>query len=116
MRAMQCLKKKRNYEMQRDRLLATQSNVESAQFQQEQTAVALKTAQALKKGHDKMKEQQEKMNVQDLELLMDDMQDRQSLLRESQEALARSGAIDAIREDDFEAEFQRLIDSSADKR
>merc|ERR1712039_572837 len=112
---MQCLKKKRQYEQQRDRLIATQSNVESAQFQQEQTAIALKTAQALRKGHDKMKDQQDKMNVDKLEQLMDDMQDRQLALRESQDALARNGAIDGIREDDFEAEFQRLTMDTVEK-
>lgn len=116
MRAMQCLKKKRQYEQQRDRLVATQSNVESAQFQQEQTAIALKTAQALKKGHLKMKDQQDKMNVDNLELLMDDMQDRQLALRESQDALARNGAIDGLREDDFEAEFQRLTMGPVEKQ
>jgi len=115
MRAMQCLKKKRQYEQQRDRLISTQSNVESAQFQQEQTAVALKTAQALRKGHDKMKDQQEKMNVDKLEQLMDDMQDGQLALRETQDALARNGAIDGIREDDFEAEFQRLTMDTVEK-
>lgn len=113
MRALQCLKKKRQFEQQRDRLLSTQSNIESAQFQQEQTNVAYKTANALRKGHDDMKLQQNKMNVNELENLMDDMQDRQAALRESQDILARSGATDGIMDVDFEAEFQALANQAA---
>lgn len=109
MRCMACLKKKKQYELQRDRLLATQSNIESAQFQQEQTQIAYKAAQALRKGHEKMKEQQEKMNVESLENLMDDMQDRQVALRESQEVMARNGAVDGTTDDDFEAEFRAML-------
>lgn len=113
MRAMQCLKKKKQFEQQRDRLLATQSNIESAQFQQEQTNIAYKTTQALHKGHEKMKLQQDKMNVNELENLMDDMQDRQAALRESQDILARNGATDGVMDSDFEAEFRALTMQTA---
>merc|ERR1712039_364822 len=84
--------------------------------QQEQTQIAFKAAQALRKGHEKMKEQQAKMDVEQLEQLMDDFQDRQAALQDSQEVMARSGALDGVPDADFEAEFRVLLmETSATK-
>eukprot|EP00406_Dinophysis_acuminata_P073867 CAMPEP_0179259434 /NCGR_PEP_ID=MMETSP0797-20121207/25824_1 /TAXON_ID=47934 /ORGANISM="Dinophysis acuminata, Strain DAEP01" /LENGTH=226 /DNA_ID=CAMNT_0020967487 /DNA_START=16 /DNA_END=696 /DNA_ORIENTATION=+ len=107
-RAMQLLKQKKMYEQQRDRLMGTHFNVEAAAFQQEQSEVTLLAARAMQQSHDKLRQQAEMLPVDELERMTDDIQELTHQLRESQDALARSGAVDGVGMDDCEAEFQAL--------
>jgi len=106
-RAVQILKQKKMFEQQRDRLLGTHFNVENVQFQQEQAELTYLAAQAMQKGADRLRMQQELMPVDLLEQLADEMHDLTVEFRDAQDVLAREGACgDGL--EDVEGEFLKL--------
>mmetsp|Transcript_39213 Transcript_39213/g.110845 ORF Transcript_39213/g.110845 Transcript_39213/m.110845 type:complete len:225 (+) Transcript_39213:132-806(+) len=106
--AMQCLKEKKQYEQQRDRLMGMHFNIEGARFQEEQAGVTLMAARAMQLGHERLKDHKEALDCENLEELMDSMQDLTLDLQEAQGALARDGMLDGNVDDDIEAEFAKL--------
>merc|ERR1712232_144055 len=104
---MQALKRKKQYEEQRDQLVATQFNVENLAFQQEQAEITTTTVQAMQQATADLKAQQGKIDASTVERVMDDMQDMADDLKEVQEMLTRpQGSADA--DEDLEAEFAAM--------
>ncbi|CAL1167626.1 unnamed protein product [Cladocopium goreaui] len=54
--ALQCLKRKKMYEQQRDQILGTQFNVDSLAGAQEQAEINVMTVEAMKGGYQELKE------------------------------------------------------------
>lgn len=106
--AMQLLKQKKMYEQQRDRLLGTHFNIDTAQFQEEQAEVTLMAARAMQQGHLRMQQQADMLPVEELERMADDMQELTHGLREASDVLARSGAMDGQPLEDLDAEWESL--------
>merc|ERR1719235_1755552 len=86
--AMQVMKRKKMYEQQRMQLMGTQFNVDSLAFAQEQVEVTAMSVEAMKAGHEQLKESYAQMNIADIEKLMDDMADFADESKEIQEAIS----------------------------
>eukprot|EP00913_Durusdinium_trenchii_P013558 g12728.t1 len=108
--ALQCLKRKRMYEQQRDQILGTQFNVDSLAGAQEQAEINVMTVEAMKAGHQDLKERYTQIGgVMDIERLMDDMADLNDEIYDINEAISTSYAVpDGFDEASFEAEFSAL--------
>jgi charged multivesicular body protein 4 len=108
-RALQCLKKKKQFEEELQRLVGTHFNIEQMEFQQEQADLTMLTAQAMQKGHERMREAQDQLVVADLEKLVDDVHDLGDDLKFAQDALAMGGPAGGVMDDaEASAEFERL--------
>jgi len=112
-RAMQCLKMKKQYEQQRDQLMGTQFNLENMAFQQEQADVTSTAVSALAAGRDQMKLQQQKINVESVERLTDDIADLAGEMAEIQNALAGSALAGGAADSELEAEWNRMQEEEA---
>merc|ERR1719437_360825 len=72
--AMQCMKRKKMYEQQRDQILGTQFNVDCLAGAQEQADLTAMTVEAMQAGHQDLKQRYAKMGgAADIERLMDSM-------------------------------------------
>lgn len=108
-RALQCLKKKKQYEEELQRLVGTHFNIEQMEFQQEQADLTMLAAKAMQNGHDRMKEAQDLLVVADLEKLVDDVHDLGDDLKFAQDALAMGGPAGGVMDDaEAAAEFERM--------
>lgn len=113
-RAMQALKRKQMYQQQRDQLVATDANVEQLAFQQEQAQVTMVAVEAMQNATAQLKLQKEKLSVDQVDKLTDDMAELQAEMQEMQEALARpAGTLDAEAESELEAEYAKLQEEQA---
>lgn len=113
-RAMQILKRKKMYEQQREQLVGTQANVENLAFQQEQAEVTLTAVEAMKHATKQLKEQKDKINVDQVDKLTDDMAELQADMQDIQEALARPlGVADDDAEEELAAEYAKLQEEQA---
>ncbi|CAJ1410151.1 unnamed protein product [Effrenium voratum] len=108
--ALQCLKRKRMYEQQRDQILGTQFNVDSLAGAQEQAEINMMTVEAMKAGHQDLKERYSQMGgAMDIEQLMDNMADLNDEISDINEAISTSYAVpDGFDEASFAAEFSAL--------
>merc|ERR1719313_420137 len=107
--AMQVMKRKKMYEQQRMQLMGTQFNVDSLAFAQEQVEVTAMSVEAMKAGHEQLKGAYAKMNIGDIEKLMDDMADLNDDAQDIQDAIGTAFAVpDGFNEADCEAEFAAL--------
>jgi len=105
-RAMQAIKRKKLYEQQRDQLLGTQFNVESLNFQQEQAGVTLTAVEAMQQATSHLKQKTDKIGVDTVEKLKDDMADLQADMQDIQQALAQSSG--GLEDDEAEKELEAL--------
>ncbi|CAE7730025.1 chmp5 [Symbiodinium pilosum] len=105
--ALQCMKRKKMYEQQRDQILGTQFNVDSLAGAQEQAEINIMTVEAMKVGHQDLKERYEQIGgVMDIEKLMDNMADLNDEIADINEAISTSYAVpDGFDESSFEAEL-----------
>eukprot|EP00929_Paragymnodinium_shiwhaense_P110122 TRINITY_DN7684_c0_g1_i2.p1 TRINITY_DN7684_c0_g1~~TRINITY_DN7684_c0_g1_i2.p1 ORF type:complete len:221 (+),score=95.01 TRINITY_DN7684_c0_g1_i2:84-746(+) len=111
-RAMQALKRKKQYEEQRDKLVGTQFNVENLAFQQEQADVTMTAVAAMQQATAQLNQQ--KVDVAQVDQLVDDMEELNAQAKEIQEALSRPmGTMDASADDDLEAEFAKMQEQHA---
>merc|ERR1719456_414514 len=107
--AMQVMKRKKMYEQQRDQMMGTQFNVDSLAFAQESAEVTAMSVDAMRAGHQELKTAYAKMDIGDIERLMDDMADLADESKEIQDAIATSFAVpDGFDEAEFENEFAAL--------
>jgi len=113
--ALQCMKRKKMYEQQRDQLIGTQFNVECLAGAQEQAELTAMTVAAMQHGHNQLKQQQSRLGgVTDIEKLMDDMADLNAEMADVNEALSSSYAVpDGFNDADCEAEFAALEEQIA---
>jgi len=107
--AMQVMKRKKMYEQQRNQLMNSQFNVDSLAFAQEQVEVTAMSVEAMKAGQQELKASYAKMNIGDIETMMDDLADLNDDAQEIQEIMGQAFAVpDGFDEADFEAEFAAL--------
>mmetsp|Transcript_107092 Transcript_107092/g.190275 ORF Transcript_107092/g.190275 Transcript_107092/m.190275 type:complete len:211 (-) Transcript_107092:149-781(-) len=108
--AVQCMKRKKMYEQQRDVILGTQFNVDSLAGAQEQADITVMTVEAMKAGQQDLKQRYQQIGgAMDIERLMDDMADLQDEIADINEAISTSYAVpDGFDEAAFEAEFNAL--------
>ena len=78
-------------------------NVENLALQAEQAEVTMTAVQAMKAGHALLKQQHEKMNISEVDKLMDDMAEFNDDMRAIQETLAQASSMDGLDEGDIEA-------------
>ncbi|CAE7312442.1 chmp5 [Symbiodinium natans] len=108
--ALQCMKRKKMYEQQRDQILGTQFNVDSLAGAQEQAEINIMTVEAMKVGHQDLKDRYQQIGgVMDIEKLMDNMADLNDEISDINEAISTTYAVpDGFDEASFEAEFSAL--------
>lgn len=88
-RALQAMKRKKMLEQQRHDLIGAQFNVDNLADQQEQAKFTLKAVEAMKVGHDTLKKDQAKMDVRQVEEMLDATEDITDEMRAISESLAR---------------------------
>ncbi|CAE8654802.1 unnamed protein product [Polarella glacialis] len=116
--ALQCMKRKKMYEQQRDQILGTQYNVDCLLGAQEQADLTVLTVEAMTAGHQDLKERYKQIGgAADIERLMDNMADLQDEISDINEAVSTSYVVpDGFDEASFEAEFSALEEELALER
>eukprot|EP00747_Dinoflagellata_sp_TGD_P139493 gnl/TRDRNA2_/TRDRNA2_175895_c3_seq1.p1 gnl/TRDRNA2_/TRDRNA2_175895_c3~~gnl/TRDRNA2_/TRDRNA2_175895_c3_seq1.p1 ORF type:complete len:261 (+),score=83.01 gnl/TRDRNA2_/TRDRNA2_175895_c3_seq1:32-814(+) len=114
-RALQCMKKKKMCEQQRDQLIGTQFNVDQMAFAQEQAEITAIAVEAMKVGQAQLKAQQQRIGIAEVEKLNDDIQELQDEMREVNEVLARTSGlgINGADEEELDAEYRQLQEEMA---
>jgi hypothetical protein len=108
-RAIQVMKRKKQYESQRDKLIDTQFNVESMAHQQETAEITAITVAALTAGQEKLKEQRETISLEKVERLTDNIAEVTADLNDITDLLANPLGMAVIGdEDEFAAEYTKL--------
>mmetsp|Transcript_53161 Transcript_53161/g.123763 ORF Transcript_53161/g.123763 Transcript_53161/m.123763 type:complete len:304 (+) Transcript_53161:52-963(+) len=88
-RALQAMKRKKMLEQQRQDLIGAQFNVDSLQDQQEQAKFTLRAVEAMRAGRDELRRDQCKMDVKQVEEMLDQTEDMADDMRAISESLAR---------------------------
>mmetsp|Transcript_18899 Transcript_18899/g.59932 ORF Transcript_18899/g.59932 Transcript_18899/m.59932 type:complete len:269 (+) Transcript_18899:83-889(+) len=88
-RALQAMKRKKMLEAQRQDLIGAQFNCDSLADQQEQAKFTLRAVEAMKAGHMVLKQDQAKMDVRQVEEMLDATEDIADDMRAISESLAR---------------------------
>lgn len=110
-KAMDCLKRKKAYEQQRDQLMGQQFNLDQTAFALESIKDTQTTVAAMKLASKELKKEHKKIDINKIEDLNDDLADMFEDMNEINESLGRSyGVPDYIDEADLEAELACLGD------
>jgi len=107
-RAVNLIKRKKMFEQQRDTLMSTQFNVESMALQQENADIALTAVEALKHGQQELKKKQDKMSIDEVERINEDIADTMDELNMINEALTQTNVIGNVDEDAVDEEYAKL--------
>lgn len=112
-RALQLLKMKKMYEQQKETLTGTHFNLECLSSQQQQADVALTAFEAMKAAQAVAKEQQTKMNIDDVDRLHDNM----AIMSDDMKAISQALAANTNVFDDaaLEAEYARLAGDTVNR-
>jgi charged multivesicular body protein 4 len=107
--AIQCLKKKKLYEVQVEQLGNFQLRIHDQMIMLEGAKATTETVDALRSGATAMKAIQKATNIDDVDRTMDEINEQTENMKQIQEALSTpvGGAAD-IDEDDLEAELEEL--------
>ncbi|CAA3005523.1 vacuolar sorting-associated 32 homolog 2 [Olea europaea subsp. europaea] len=107
--AIQCLKRKRLYEQQIEQLGNFQLRIHDQMILLEGAKATTETVDALRTGAAVMKAMQKKMNIDDVDKTMDEINEQTENMKQIQEALATPiGAAADFDEDELEAELEEL--------
>ena len=113
-RALTVLKRKKMYESQRNSLMNTQFNVDQANFATENLKITAITVDALKNGAAQMKQEFAKLNIDQVEDVIDDMEELLYDQQDINEILGRSYAVpEGFDEAELEGEFAMLEEEVA---
>ena len=113
-RALTVLKRKKMYESQRNSLLNTQFNVDQANFATENLKITAVTVDALRNGAAQMKQEFAKLNIDQVEDVIDDMEELLYDQQDINEILGRSYAVpEGFDEAELEGEFAMLEEEVA---
>jgi len=88
-RALQAMKRKKMLEAQRQDLIGAQFNVDNLTDQQEQAKFTLRAVEAMKAGHMNLKKDQSKIDIRQVEEMLDQAEDMADDMRAISESLAR---------------------------
>jgi len=115
-RAMQTLQRKRNYEKQRDQLAGQQFNIQSTTMAIESVQNTVTTVAAMKEATSTLKSEFKKININEVEDIVDDLADEMDDIDEINEIMGRSyGVPDDLDEEDLDAELACLEDELEDE-
>jgi len=116
MRAMQVVRRKRQYEKQRDHIYSQAFNLSNVSEAIDQMNDTKDTVSAMKDANKVLKKEFKKISIDDLDDLQDDMSDMLEDVDEIQEALGRSyGNVEDIDEDELDAELDAFGDDVFDE-
>nr|ABK25827.1 unknown [Picea sitchensis]ACN40190.1 unknown [Picea sitchensis]ACN40855.1 unknown [Picea sitchensis] len=107
--AIQCLKRKRLYEVQIEQLGNYQLRIHDQMIMLEGAKATTETVAALRTGASAMKAMQKATNIDDVDKTMDEINEQTENMKQIQEALATPiGAAADFDEDELEAELEEL--------
>jgi len=106
--AMMCLKRKKTYETQVDKIAGARMTIETQVNAIEGASVTMMTLDAMKMGAQSMKALHKNMTVDQVDDTMEEIQEQMSLANELNEAISQPLGTDLIDEDDLEAELEAL--------
>lgn len=110
-RAMDCLKRKRMYESQRDQFANQQFNIDQTSFAIDTVKNTQESVSAMKIAAKTLKKETKKLSLSEIEDMQDDMEDMLEDVGEINELLGRAyGCPDGIEEEDLDAELACLED------
>lgn len=112
--ALACLKRKKTYEAQLEKVWAQRHTVETQMMTLEDASATVDTLGAMKTGSASMKAIQKKTKIEDVDNLMDQIADQQDQADEINSALTQSLGGEFIDEDDLEAELDGLMNESVE--
>lgn len=114
MKAVQALKRRKMYEKQREGMLATSFNMEQTNFAIQSVKDTQTTVEAMKTAAVTLREEQKKIDVDEIEDMQDDFEELLEVNDEVQELMGRSyGLTGDIDEADLEDELAGLEDEWA---
>ncbi|KAH7280281.1 hypothetical protein KP509_37G059500 [Ceratopteris richardii] len=107
--AIQCLKRKKLYEVQIEQLGNSQLRIHDQMILLEGAKATTETVDALRAGASAMKAMQKSTKIEDVDKTMDEINEQTENMKQIQEALAAPmGAIANLDEDELEAELEEL--------
>ena len=106
--ALQCLKRKRAYEAQLDKVGKTRFSIETQTMALEQATVNVEAIHAMKMGSESMRAIQGDMTLEDVDNSMDDITDQLGIAGEISDAISQSVGGDVFDDDDLLAELEGL--------
>eukprot|EP00904_Undaria_pinnatifida_P004136 jgi/Undpi1/13723/HiC_scaffold_9.g03376.m1 len=110
-RAMECLKRKKMYEQQRDQVAGQQFNIEQTSFAIDSIKDTATTVAAMKDASKTLKAEVKKIDINKVEDLTDDMADMMEDMNEINDIMGRSYNVgEELDEDDLDAELACLDD------
>ena len=113
--ALMCLKKKKIFEAEREQLDGSIFTLEQQKIMIEQGKMQIETVAALKQAKDMVAQLHAKVNLDDLEDLMDDIQEQQEEAAEIAGVFSRGMGVDEL-EDEFGAELAELEAEELDRQ
>ncbi|KAH9307975.1 hypothetical protein KI387_035886, partial [Taxus chinensis] len=106
--AIQCLKKKRLFDVQIEQLGKFQLRIHDQMAMLEGAKATTETVDAMRTGASAMKAMQKKLSVDDVDKTMDEVNEQTENMKQIQEALSVPSAVADLDDDDLEAELEDL--------
>lgn len=115
--AIQCLKRKKLYEVQVEQLGNFQLRIHDQMILLEGAKATTETVDALRTGASAMKAMQKSTNIDDVDKTMDEINEQTENMKQIQEALATPiGAAADFDEDELEAELEELEEAELENQ
>jgi len=113
-KALKLLKQKKQYEMQRDRMMGQQMNLDNAKYAQQSIKDNADMVKAMKNAAVGLKQQMKEVNLDEVEDLQDDMMDLMDDVNDINEILGEAWGMDDYDEDDLLGELDDMDDELDD--
>jgi len=107
-KALQLLKQRKQYEVQRDRIMGQQMNIDSAKFATESLKDNAEMVSAMKDTAATIKQQYKEINIDQVEDLQDEMRDLMEDANEINDVLGEAWGVDDIDENELLDELDGL--------
>jgi len=114
--AMMCLKRKKTYETQVDKIAGARMTIETQVNAIEGATVTMITLDAMKMGAQTMKALHKNMTPEQVDDTMEEIQEQMSLANELNEAISQPLGTEVIDEDELEAELELLEQENIDSQ
>lgn len=112
-RAMQLMRRKKNFQEQRQQLLGAQFNVDNLADQEEQARFTLKAVSAMQTGRDRIKASQAHMKTSQVDKILDDVEDLTDEMKAINEAMAQGSGLMELESEYAELQREMLAGQSA---
>ncbi|KAM0941119.1 putative Snf7 family protein [Dioscorea sansibarensis] len=115
--AIQCLKKKKLYEAQIERIANLQLRLHDQMLTLQGATATTETIDALRKGSNAVKSIHQSLNVDDISKTIKEASEQSENMKQLQDALANSiGVTDDFDEDELEAELEELEEAELEEQ